>query len=665
MTDWSTLEWIGAIAGIATVLGTGYALLRRTRSEVNRASTSGANSRVAQVANSPDSTVLIDSPSAVVVRGDLHIESGYAADEHERIVNERVAQARTDMERAHRAEIDLLRTRIAALTEPEWDRDTIEAVQEAVSADQFDRAEELMASLQETHLEVASIPAAEKQVRIRQMRSAIALVNGNAHKASEHVEAAAAILAAFDPIAAAEFRNDAAMHIQVYSERIGGDGISAAIRMYRTNLALLNRETHPEAWAETQHNLGNALLLQGVRSDDRLRMLAEAVEAFHAALEVCTPTESPDDWTQTQISLGSALMVLGRQCEGAEGADYLAEAINVMRAAEQVCTRESDPDTWAKIRGNLAITLANQGVRRRGDEGVRFLDEAIGVYRGLLQILTPEEDPLRWAHIHTNLSFALAEQSNLVSDDNTVELLRQAAKAARESLQVYTRERHPMDWARTHANIGAILSDQSLYQESDAGLECLQASRAALRSALRVYTREELPIQWAGVQQNLGVAYLRTAQEKGAREGMDAISEAVSAWRNALQVLTRAGHPLEWAMAQLNLGTALMYQGEWTGGTQGLEFFHEAATVIEAACQVYGRDAHPPLWAEGHRCLGRVYESIADHDEERPLAHYERALGEVDRALEVPPHMQNRECLEDARSTRERLRRKIAALGCR
>ena len=434
MSDWSTLQWIGAMAGIATVVGTvfaAYAVLRRTGTEANRTSAFGEGAHTAQVANSPDSTVIVDSPSALVVRGDLHIASGYPADEHERIMNDRVSQARTDMERAHRAEVDALQVRIAALTEPEWDRETVEAIQAAVTADQFDRAEELMAELQQSHLEVASIPAAEKQVRIRQMRAATALVNGDAHRAREHVEAAAAILAAFDPIEAAEFRNDAAMHIQDYGERVGGDGIGAAIRMYRTNLALLNRDTHPEPWAETQHNLGNGLLLQGVRSDDRLRMLAERSNPSHAALEVCTPTESSDDWTQTQISLGSALMVLGRQCEGAEGADYLAEAINVLRAAEQVCTRESDPDTWAKIRGNLAITLANQGVRRGGEEGVRFLDEAIGVYRGLLQILTPEEDPLRWAHIHTNLSFALAEQSNLVSHDNTVELLRQAAKAAR------------------------------------------------------------------------------------------------------------------------------------------------------------------------------------------------------------------------------------------
>ena len=663
MNDWSTLEWLGAIAGIATVLGTiiaAYAFLRRNGSEPKGASASGDTARVAQVTNSPDTTIIADSPSAVVVRGDLHMAPGYAVDEHERIVNQRVAQARTDMERAHRAEVEALRAQIAALTEPEWDKDTIEAVQEAVATDAFDRAEALMATLQDTHLQATSIPAAEKQIRIRQMRSVIALVGGNAHKASEHVEAAAAILAAFDPIDAAEFRNSAAVHMQDYAQRTGGDGMLEAIRLYRINLPLLNPETHPEAWSETQHNLGNALLLLGVRSDNWLRLLAEAIDAFRAALRVCTRTESPSNWAQTQISLGSALVVLGRRSEGPEGTDYLAESVNILRTAEEVCTRASDPDSWAMIRDNLAIALANQGVRRGGEEGVRLLDEAIAVYRELLQVRTREQAPLSWAQIQTNLSFSLAQKSRLVSHDNVTEILSQADGAAHASLRVYTKERHPLDWAKTHANIGAILNEQSLYLERDADLQCLQASIAALLSALGVYKREDLPLQWAGVQQNLGVSHHRLALRQTGAERLDSIAKAIVAWRNALQVYTRAQHPLDWATAQLNLGTALMYRGEWTGGTQGLEFLHKAKTAIESTLQVYARDVHPPRWADAHRCLARVYESIGDLDAEHRLKHYERAYQEVDAALQVPPHDHNRECLEDARSTRERLHGNLA-----
>ena len=665
MTDWNTLEWIGAIAGIATVLGTiiaASALLLRKGGKSNSASASGDSARTAQVIESPETTIITDSPSAVVVRGDLHVAPGYAVDEHERIVKERVAKARTDMERVHRAEVEALRTRIAALTEPEWDRDTIEAIQAAVASDAFDHADALMARLQESHLEAASIPAAEKQVRIRQMRSAIALVGGDAHKASEHVETAAAILAEFDPINAAEFRNDAAMHMQDYAERAGGDGIVEAIRLYRINLPLLNPETHPEAWSETQHNLGNALLLLAVRSDDWLPLLGEAVDAFRAALQACTRTESPGNWAQTQISLGSALMVLGRRSEGPQGTLYLAEAVSTLRSAEEVCTRESNPDSWAQIRDNLAIALANQGVRRGGEEGVRLLDEAIAGYRELLQVRAREEAPLEWAHIQTNLSFSLAEKSRLASHDDVAGLLTLAVEAARASLRVYTKDRHPLDWAKTHANIAAILSDHSLYLEHDADRDCLQASIAALQSALQVYTREDLPLQWARAQQNLGVSYHRTALRQTGTERLGTIAQAIDAWHNALQVFTRAQHPLDWANVQLNLGTALMYRGEWTEGRHAFRLLHEAVTAIEDTLEVYARDIHPSQWADAHRCLARVYESIGDLGADHPREHYQRALREVDSALEIPPREQNRESLDDARFTKERLHGKLAAL---
>ena len=74
-----------------------------------------------------------------------------------------------------------------------------------------------------------------------------------------------------------------------------------------------------------------------------------------------------------------------------------------------------------------------------------------------------------------------------------------------------------------------------------------------------------------------------------------------------------------------------------------------------ATCTLHSQRTRTAAWVG-------VYELIADFGAENPLEHYERALREVDRALEVPSDLQGRECLEDARSTRERLRGKIAAL---
>ena len=62
--------------------------------------------------------------------------------------------------------------------------------------------------------------------------------------------------------------------------------------------------------------------------------------------------------------------------------------------------------------------------------------------------------------------------------------------------------------------------------------------------------------------------------------------------------------------------------------------------------------------------VGRSHTACTDQRPWVILEHYERALRETDLVLEVSARDQNCECLEDARSTRERLRRKIAALEC-
>ena len=662
MSDWGMLEWIGAIAGGASVIGTifgGYALFRRPKTEATKASASGKNSRLAQVTNSPNSMIVMDSPSALVIQRDLIVNPGYAVHEHERIMKERVAEVRANMERAHQAEVDALRAQIAALKEPEWDKDTIEAVQAALNTNQFDRAEELMARMEESHLAAASIPATQKQVRIRQLRAAIALVNGDARTASEHLEVAAGIIAPLDPEGAPGFRNAAAMHLQDYGERVGGGAIVEAIRLYRINLEQLNRETHPEEWAETQHNLGNALLLQGMRAEGALQLLAEAIEAFRAALQVCTREACPGDWAETQISLGAALMVFGEHGGGEEGADYLAEAVRVLRAAAQVRSREADPNSWAKIQNNLGAALSQQGIWRGGEKGIRLLGEAVEVFRGLLEVCTREADPLAWAETQANLSCSLAQQGTLMTDGNALAHLNEAVETGRAAAQVYTQEEHPLDWARAHGNIGAILNKQSHRLEGDAGLACVETATAALQLALEVYTREDLPIQWAGVQRNLSVTFLRKAVLKGSRDGLGAISKAVSACRGALQVFTRTGHPLDWAAMQFNLGAALLHRGEWTAGAEGLASLEEAVSAFESAKEIYIREAHPTHWADVHRCLGHVYESMGDLDSGHAKDHYRKALQEVGHALEVPPFEQRLDWFEDARSVRERLTSKL------
>ena len=376
MSDWSPLEWIGAVAGVATIAGVAFTVwwsLRKREPEPKARENAGA----AQVVESPETTVVIDSPGTTVVRGDMHVR-GYTVEEHERLMVERETQTRADLERAHEGEVASLRAQIAELSAREWDGRILKAVDRALSSGDFKRAEALLAEMQEQHLSASTVPAVQQQIRIHNLRAAAAVLDGNAQRAGEHIEVAASLIASVDPGAELEFRNRSAQGLQDHGARFGGDGLAEAIRLYRINLVHLDREANAPEWAETQFNLGNALLLRGVRVDDGSDSLTAAIEAYRSALEVCTREAEPENWVETQISLSGALVALGTRLGRDAGAARLAEAVRVCRDAEMVATREADADRWARVQSNLAVALVRRGEWRGGPEGLELAREAGG-----------------------------------------------------------------------------------------------------------------------------------------------------------------------------------------------------------------------------------------------------------------------------------------------
>jgi hypothetical protein len=67
------------------------------------------------------------------------------------------------------------------------------------------------------------------------------------------------------------------------------------VAAYRLALEVRTREALPQDWAMTQMNLGNALAEQGTRTEGEAgrKLLAEAVAAYRASLEVFTEKDFP------------------------------------------------------------------------------------------------------------------------------------------------------------------------------------------------------------------------------------------------------------------------------------------------------------------------------------------------------------------------------------
>jgi tetratricopeptide (TPR) repeat protein len=206
------------------------------------------------------------------------------------------------------------------------------------------------------------------------------------------------------------------------------DLLAQAVQAYRAALEVRTQADLPQDWAMTQNNLGNALEDQGERSSgaQATDLLAQAVRAYRAALEVQTKAELPQDWATTQNNLGIALMDQGERSSGAQAAELLTQAVQAYRAALEVYTKADLPQDWARTQNNLGNALLDQGERSSGAQATDLLAQAVQAYRAALEVRTKEDLPQNWAMTQNNLARALADQGDVSAASNILETLLEA-----------------------------------------------------------------------------------------------------------------------------------------------------------------------------------------------------------------------------------------------
>ena len=89
----------------------------------------------------------------------------------------------------------------------------------------------------------------------------------------------------------------------------GGEDLDKGIATYSAALEERTRNRVPLQWAQTQGNLGGALLERGKR-DNNTEDLNNAVDVFKAVLKEHTRDRLPLDWAKAQIGLGASLRTL-------------------------------------------------------------------------------------------------------------------------------------------------------------------------------------------------------------------------------------------------------------------------------------------------------------------------------------------------------------------
>ena len=179
----------------------------------------------------------------------------------------------------------------------------------------------------------------------------------------------------------------------------------------------------------TQNNLGNALRAQAGLAEEKeaARLLAQAVDAYHAALDVYTKEQTPSGWATTQNSLGIALRSQAGLVGGKESARLLTQAVFAYHAALEVRTKDNASRLWAMTQNNLGNALWAQADLAEGKEAGRLLAQAVFAYHAALEIYTKDSTPQQWATVERNLEHALQSLQKLKKQapakDNMAHLL--------------------------------------------------------------------------------------------------------------------------------------------------------------------------------------------------------------------------------------------------
>lgn len=282
---------------------------------------------------------------------------------------------------------------------------------------------------------------AEKEAMVLGEEAGVALLRGDYSTAVAQRQEAARLVA-HNPLLERGQRLAEANTLFRWGELRGGQGhLQQAVAAYKVALALSPRGERPLEWAQSQNNLGNALLTLGERGDNAA--LRGAVAAYEAALEELPRERVPHDWAVTQINLGNALATLGD-----EGA--LHRAVAAYEAALEEHTRERSPLLWASTQNNLGAALTALG--GRGDNAA--LRRAVLVFEAALAELSRDKAPLPWAMTQNNLGNALLT----LGERGDAAALRRAVAAYEAALQEHTRDRAPFLRAQTTENLAWALA---------------------------------------------------------------------------------------------------------------------------------------------------------------------------------------------------------------
>jgi len=314
-----------------------------------------------------------------------------------------------------------------------------------------------------------------------------------------------------------------------------------------------------------------------------LFLLRESISAFGRALEIRTRRNAPTDWAETQYEMGRALL---RLSELEPGIGRLREASDAFREALRTYNRGRHPEQWGSAQFFLAETLQRLGDLETGNPGRDRLNKSISAYQEALKVFTLQNRPDGWAAIQNNMGNA---QYALGERERNKRQFQRAVESYRAALTVVTSENNPWFWAAIQNNLGNTLRTLGVNEKSKSYLE---EARNAYNAALTVRTPDRDISIWGGTKQNLAHAFRFLGILESGTAASEYLSQSVSAYRAVLETAEREQMTLVRATLRLDMATALHIWGIKENDIAKLE---DARDIYRDGINILVKEKLPPM----------------------------------------------------------------------
>ena len=350
-------------------------------------------------------------------------------------------------------------------------------------------------------------------------------------------------------------------------------------------------------------------------------------------------SQLPDAWSNSQNNLGTALARLASNTGDVptEERHRCAEGlVRRGRTRNGTCPRHEHPPSQ-ESRDTVLLNMADR------DQVLGTYEAATEQFSDALKVYSRRQFPMKWAPVQNNLGLAL---SFVGFHKSSTKLIRRGITALRASLAVYDeRSLGTRDWRLARANLGRALmflggradghEAEAAYDESIAVMReaiaevspmspewqstmqvmalvlqkrgFLTEARAKFELLLTTLTSDTAPIEWLVAMSGLGVTLRALGTQKN---DVKLLTDAVECFRQITNVFSPTSNRMRWVQGHLETAKTYAALAAQTADTKYIDLCHEECREV---LEVFAGETPAEVAAE----IQKIYLQVDEADEER------------------------------------------------